>query len=180
MIPEPHPPGSILKRLIASRAGTSGIEFALTFPVIILLFLGSVTLYDVLRAYSKIVEANGIVADIVARQMTVDSAFFTKTYGAFTNLQADGSMPNALRITSVVWKDGKYAATWTYQGGTTKLLPAQVLDATKLPSVPSGDSVILVEGATQYTAIADLFGFGTITYLENAFTRPRFTAQIKN
>jgi Flp pilus assembly protein TadG len=172
-------PARLIRRFLDSRAGTSGIEFALTVPIIILLFLGGATLYDMLRAYNKIVESNGIVADIVARQMSMDDAFFSKTYGAFTNLQADRSMPNALRVTSVIWKDGKYAADWTRQGGTASLLPAQVLNSTRLPSVQSGDSVILVEGVTQYTALSKLFGFGMITYSQNAFTRPRFIAQIK-
>jgi Flp pilus assembly protein TadG len=170
---------SYAKRLLSNEAGTSGIEFALTAPVIILLFLGATTLYDLLRSYNRIVEANGIVADIVARQMTMDDAFFTKTYGAFAALQADKSMPNALRITSVMWKDVKYTADWTKKAGTTALLPTQTLDTTTLPTIPSGDSVILVEGVTQYTALSALFGFGTVTYSENAFTRPRFTAVVK-
>ncbi len=167
------------KRLLANTAGTSGIEFALTVPIIILLFLGGATLYDLLRSYNRIVEANGIVADIVARQMTMDDALFAKTYGAFAALQADKSMPNALRVTSVIWEDGKYTVDWTKKAGTTALLSEQKLDATTLPTIPSGDSVIFVEGVTQYTALAALFGFGTVTYSENAFTRPRFTAYVK-
>lgn len=167
------------KRLLSNEAGTSGIEFALTVPIIILLFLGATTLYDLLRSYNRIVEANGIVADIVARQMTMDDTFFTKTYGTFAALQADKSMPNALRITSVIWKNGKYTADWTKKAGTTALLPTQKLDTTTLPTIPSGDSIIFVEGITQYTALSALFGFGTITYSENAFTRPRFTAVVK-
>lgn len=168
-----------IKRLLSNEAGTSGIEFALTAPIIILLFLGGTTLYDLLRSYNRIVEANGIVADVVARQMTMDDAFFGKTYSAFVNLQADKSMPNALRVTSVIWKDGKYTADWTKNAGTAALLPEQKLDATTLPTIPSGDSIILVEGVTQYTALTALFGFGTVTYSENAFTRPRFTASVK-
>lgn len=167
------------RRLVSNEAGTSGIEFALTVPIIILLFLGGTTFYDLLRSYNRIVEANGIVADVVARQMTMDDDFFAKTYGAFVNLQADKSMPNALRVTSVIWKDGKYTADWTKKAGTASLLPEQKLDATTLPTIPSGDSIILVEGVTQYTAIAALFGLGTVTYSENAFTRPRFTATVK-
>lgn len=170
---------SFTKRLLANEAGTSGIEFALTLPIIILLFLGGTTLYDLLRSYNRIVEANGIVADVVARQMTMEDAFFSKTYGTFAALQADKTMPNALRVTSVIWKDGKYTVDWTKKAGTTALLPEQKLDTTTLPTIPSGDSLIFVEGVTQYTALATLFGFGTVTYSENAFTRPRFTASVK-
>lgn len=170
---------SPFKRLPRDEAGTSGIEFALTAPFVILLFLGGVTLYDLMRSYNKIVESNGIVADIVARQMTMDDAIFTKTYGAFANLQADKTMPNALRVTSVVWKDGKYTVDWTRKAGTTALLPEQKLDSTTLPAIPAGDSVIFVEGITQYTAIASIFGLGTVTYSETAFTRPRFTSSVK-
>ncbi len=167
------------KRFLADASGTSGIEFALTFPVIVLLFIGGVTLFDIFRSYGKVVEANGIVADIIARQMTVDDPFFTKTYGAFTNLQANRSMPNALRVTSIIWKDGKYKADWTRQAGDTKLLQQQVLDAASLPTIPAGDSIIFVESVTSYTAISSMLGFGAITYSEHAFTRPRFTAIIK-
>lgn len=170
---------ALFKNILADRRGTSGIEFALTAPVIILLFVGGVTLFDIFRSYNRIIEANGIVADIVARQMSVDDAFFSKTYGVFANLQADRSMPNALRVTSVIWKDGKYKAEWTRQGGTTTLLPGQTLDATTLPTIPSGDSIIFVESVVRYDTISSMLGFGTITYSENAFTRPRFTAAIK-
>jgi Flp pilus assembly protein TadG len=167
-----------LARMVADRNGTSGIEFALTFPVILLLFIGGVTLYDALRSYNKIVEANGIVADLLSRQTSIDDSFFVKLYGIFSHLQADYEARRALRVTSVTFQGGAYKVAWTKSSGTTTLLPQQVLDGTTMPAIPSGDSVIYVEGVAEYRTISHILGFGTITYSDQAFSRPRFISAV--
>jgi Flp pilus assembly protein TadG len=167
-----------LARMLTDRRGTSGIEFALTFPVIVLLFLGGVTLYDNLRSYYRIIEANGIVADLISRQTSIDDSFYTRLYGIFSHLQADHEARHAMRVTSVTFQGGIYKVAWTKASGTTTLLPQQVLDATTMPAIPAGDSVIYVEGVAEYRTISDILSVGTITYSDQAFSRPRFISAV--
>jgi Flp pilus assembly protein TadG len=169
---------SLIKRLCFDRSGVAALEFAFVAPVVILLFVGSITLFDMYRAYQNIVEANGIVADVVSRQTTVNDAFIANLYGVFTNLQTDKTAPNALRVSSITKTGGVYKLAWKKESGKTTLLKPQVLDTTKLPDISDGDSIIYVEGTTDYSVATPLLGFGTINYAESAFTRPRFIGAV--
>lgn len=167
-----------LKALLFDRAATAGIEFALTAPVIILLFVGGVTVFDIVRSYQKVVEANSVIADLVARQTSIDKAYFDNLYGVFTNLQASATAPKAMRISSIVRTANAYTLAWSKSAGTTTLLPTQKLDSTTLPNIAVGDSIIYIEGTAEMGLLSTIIGFGKITFHETAFTRPRFIAAV--
>ena len=114
-----------MKSILRDRAGTAGIEFAITAPVIILLFLGGVTLFDIFRSYQKIIEANSVVADLISRQTSIDKAYFDTMYGVFTNLQADPTATRALRVSSVTRSGSNYVVAWSKVAGSEALLPTQ-------------------------------------------------------
>ncbi|KQV68263.1 TadE/TadG family type IV pilus assembly protein [Rhizobium sp. Root1220] len=168
----------MFSRFARERSGASAVEFALIAPVTVFFFLASVTAFDMYRTYQGIVQANGIVADVISRQTSVDTAFLTNVYGVFTHLQQSSTAPSALRISSVKKTGGAYKLDWKKEIGKTSLLKPQLLNATTLPQVTDGDSVIYVEGATTYTALTSILGFGTLTFSETAFVRPRFIGAI--
>ncbi len=169
---------SLLHRLVRERAGTSGIEFALIAPMMLFFFLASITVFDMYRTYQNIVQANGIVADVISRQTSVDNTFVANLYSVFTHLQQNSSAPMALRISSIKKTAGVYKLDWTKESGTAGLLKPQVLSATTLPQLTDGDSVVYIEGTTSYTAMSSIIGFGTMTFAETAFSRPRFIGAI--
>ncbi|WP_283195298.1 TadE/TadG family type IV pilus assembly protein [Rhizobium sp. AN80A] len=165
-------------RLIHERSGASAIEFALLAPILLFFFLASITVFDLYRTYQNIVQANGIVADVISRQTSIDNAFVSNLYSVFTHLQQNSTAPIALRISSIKKTAGAYRLDWTKESGTAGLLKAQVLNASSLPELTDGDSVIYVEGAASYTAMTNILGFGTMTFAETAFSRPRFIGAI--
>ncbi|MBB3966380.1 TadE/TadG family type IV pilus assembly protein [Rhizobium metallidurans] len=165
-------------RLIRERTGASAIEFALLAPILLFFFLASITVFDLYRTYQNIVQANGIVADVISRQTSIDNAFVSNLYSVFTHLQQNSTAPIALRISSIKKTAGAYKLDWTKESGTAGLLKAQVLNASSLPELTDGDSVIYVEGAASYTAMTNILGFGTMTFAETAFSRPRFIGAI--
>lgn len=167
-----------LQDLTKDRSGASAIEFAFVAPAMIFFFVASIALFDAFRTYQNIVEANGIVADVISRQTSVDAAFVSNIYGVFKNLQQDSTAPSALRISSIKKTAGAYKLDWAKTSGTSGMLKAQVLDATTLPNISDGDSVIYVEGATTYTLVSNIFGFGEMEFAERAFTRPRFIGSV--
>jgi Flp pilus assembly protein TadG len=165
-------------RLIRERSGASAIEFALLAPILLFFFLASITVFDMYRTYQNIVQANGIVADVISRQTSIDNTFVSNLYSVFTHLQQNSTAPIALRISSIKKTAGVYKLDWTKESGTASLLKAQVLSTSTLPQLTDGDSVIYVEGAASYTAMTSIMGFGSMTFAETAFSRPRFIGAI--
>ncbi len=169
---------TLLKDLLKNRSGASAIEFSFVAPVMIFFFIGSVAVFDMFRTYQNIVEANGVVADVISRQTSIDATFVSNIYGVFTNLQQNSTAPSALRISSIKKTAGVYKLDWKKESGTISLLKAQVLDSSTLPQITDGDSIIYVEGATTYTMLSNILGFGKMTFAERAFTRPRFISAV--
>jgi Flp pilus assembly protein TadG len=168
----------IFKNFLQNRSGASAIEFSFVAPVMIFFFIGSVAVFDMFRTYQNIVEANGVVADVISRQTSIDATFVSNIYGVFTNLQQNSTAPSALRISSIKKTAGVYKLDWKKESGTISLLKAQVLDSSTLPQITDGDSIIYVEGATTYTMLSNILGFGQMTFAERAFTRPRFISAV--
>ncbi|MDM9647538.1 TadE/TadG family type IV pilus assembly protein [Rhizobium sp. S163] len=168
----------VFSRLIRERSGASAIEFALLAPILLFFFLASITVFDMYRTYQNIVQANGIVADVISRQTSIDNTFVSNLYSVFTHLQQNSTAPIALRISSIKKTAGVYKLDWTKESGTAGLLKAQVLSTSTLPQLTDGDSVIYVEGAASYTAMTSIMGFGSMTFAETAFSRPRFIGAI--
>lgn len=169
---------TLLKDLLKNHSGASAIEFSFVAPVMIFFFIGSVAVFDMFRTYQNIVEANGVVADVISRQTSIDATFVSNIYGVFTNLQQNSTAPSALRISSIKKTAGVYKLDWKKESGTVSLLKAQVLDSSTLPQITDGDSIIYVEGATTYTMLSNILGFGQMTFAERAFTRPRFISAV--
>ncbi|WP_083199252.1 TadE/TadG family type IV pilus assembly protein [Rhizobium sp. AC44/96] len=167
-----------LSRMLHERSGASAVEFALIAPVMIFFFLASITTFDIYRTYQGIVQANGIVADVISRQTSINSTFISNIYGVFTHLQQSSTAPNALRISSIKKTGGAYKLDWKNESGTVALLKPQVLDTNTLPQLTDGDSVIYIEGVASYTTMSSILGFGSMTFAETAFARPRFIGAV--
>ena len=168
-----------LARLLKSdRSGASAVEFALIAPVIILLFLGGLTLFDIVRTYQRVVVSNSVVADLISRQTAVTTADLDKYYNVYKNLLTSTKDPNALRISSIVRTKTGYSEAWSKESGTVSLLNPKKFDTTTLPDITIGDSLIYVEGSSRYTAMSSILGFGDFTYKRSAVSRPRFIAAV--
>lgn len=164
--------------LYKDEDGASAIEFALLAPVFIFFFLAAVTFFDVYRTYQNIVQANGIVADVVSRQTSMNATSLDTMYGVFSNIQATRQSGNALRISLLKRKGSSFTVTWTKTRGDDDLFNDLETDASGLPDVADGDSIVLVEGAANYLGLTSLFGMGEIPLSGIAYSRPRFASTV--
>lgn len=172
-----------LQSALRNRSGTAGIEFALVFPVFIFLFIGGITVFDLFRGHQQMIEANSVVSDIISRQTSVDKADLENLYSVFTNLQDASGAKRSLRISSIVRDDeDEYSFAWFEEAGEVSLLPPRQLDpkvlAASLPDIAAGDSLIVVEGARIFPVTFNVLDFGSITFQEQAFARPRFIGAV--
>ena len=163
-----------MKSFLKDRSGTSGIEFALTAPIILLLFFGAVTVFDLYRAYWQLVQATYIVSDVVTRETAIDEAYVDRVYSVYVNLFNDASRPTALRISSIAKDKNGFVLRWTTKRGDSSLLPVQKIDASKLPDIAETDSIIYVEGFSLKAAASGYLGFLNMNFAEQTYGRPRF------
>lgn len=168
----------ILKPILRNRTGTAGIEFALIIPAVILLFIGGVTMFDLLRNYQRVIEANSVVSDLIARQTSIDKTYFDNVNGVFVNLQ-DGSKNNkVLRISSITRNGKDYSIAWSKVAGNLSLLENPTLNPKTLPNtlpdIASGDSIIFVESSSKVPLIFNILDSMEFTFQEHTFARPRY------
>lgn len=164
----------MMHRIFRDRSGTSGIEFALVAPIILLLFFGAITVFDLYRSYWQLVQATYIVSDVVTRETAIDEAYVDRVYGVYTNLFNDKVSPTALRVSSISKKKTGYVVLWTTQRGDTSLIPTQQIQASKLPDIAETDTIIVVEGFSRKVAASGYLGFLNMKFAEETYGRPRF------
>lgn len=167
-----------MKRLWNDRNGTAGIEFALLIPVLILLFIGSITLFDLYRQYWRQVQSTHIVSDLISRETTVDDKYLTKIYDIYSGLLNGGSAAQAIRISSIASNGKSVSAAWSVTKGDGKTLPKQDLTKVEFPTMTKTETVILVETIGTNAAFSGYLGFVERTFLQHAFARPRFVSAI--
>jgi Flp pilus assembly protein TadG len=165
-------------RIIHDRSGASGIEFALTAPIVALLFLGAITVFDLYRSYWQVVQATYIVSDVVTRETAIDTAYVDRIYGIYTNLFSTASAPKALRISSLQKVSGSFVVKWSETRGDTSIVTKQVITPTQFPNVADSDSIIYVEGFTVRKAASGILGFLDMKFHQQTYARPRFISAI--
>jgi len=169
--------------------GTSAIEFALIFPILILVYFGLVEISNSLEVKRKVENAANLTGMLVAQAEAVDADFMTNVYKAskmafepldvaplkvrissvFRELQNDGSF-----INKVAWSDGD---------GLTALAVGSVLNP---PDNILGDNrgIIVTEVEYKYarilpeTSFTDFFPSGDIVFTRTFWAHPRYVISI--
>jgi Flp pilus assembly protein TadG len=177
----------------ADRTGTAAIEFALLFPILLVLFIGSYELENYLLAYLKVSAAAETAADIVAQTDIFGGAgnngvLQTSDFTNFTSATADVLTPlptgtnNSLvqlAFASVTYSTGGPKIDWHVEENgaaaiTTANVPNNALAG--LGTASSTDSVIVVQ--MQYTYTSPFVGYvltnSSYTISATAFNRPRY------
>lgn len=160
------------------RNGTAGIEFALLIPILIVLFIGSITLFDLYRIYWRQVQSTHIVSDIVSRETVINDEYLTKVYDVYSGLLNVEAGARAMRISSVAFNGKTHSAAWSVSKGDSALLPDQDLSKVEFPTMTKTESVIFVETFGTHGAFSSYLGFPEITFTEQAFARPRFVSAV--
>ena len=178
----------------ADRTGTAAVEFALLFPIMMTLFIGSYEVENVLLADLKLTAAAETAADLVAQTTTsggslqtgvLQSTDFTNFTSATANVLAPlptGSGNSLVKIAfaSVTYSTGTPVIDWHIEeNGATAITTANVPNnesLTNLGNASAGslDSVIVVQVQYTYTSPISYVLNASYTLSESAFNRPRY------
>lgn len=167
-------------KLACSERGIAAIEFALILPVIVVIFLGTIASFDGIRASRQVLTAADTVGDLISRRAEMDDSARDDMFEVAEAMLGDFTSENALSMTmsSVFNDDGELKVLWSEpKGGATPLIDEEISTLT-LPTIPEGDSVVIVRVVTQYTPMLINKAFDRIEFSDTVFVRPRFVPQI--
>jgi Flp pilus assembly protein TadG len=181
-----HRPPTPSGNLAHDRSGVAAIEFALVFPVMLLLFIGSFETTNLVLAFMKLEASAETAADLVAQtkvNTVLQSTDFTNITNAakqvLTPLPTSGTQLK-IAYASVTYSTGAAAIDWHYEvNSATAITTGNIPNGASLSNLGSQttgstDSVIIVELTYAYSSPLSYVLNSSYTLSESAFNRPRY------
>lgn len=174
-----------IKAFARDTRGSLSVETALILPILTWLYVGSFVWFDAYRTQNSNLKAAYTIADMLSREtVPVTNGYFEGLNRVFDYLTASNH-PTYIRVTNLQCTEScdtegrTLEVTWSYAtDGRTALSTGTIAEyKPKIPLMPQGDTVILVE---TFMAFEPLFNVGlSATSFENYIvTRPRFAPQL--
>lgn len=170
-----------VRRFRDETSGTVAIEAVILLPVLFWAYLAMFSYFDMLRQQSLNQKASYTIADMLSREMSeINDQYITNAHTLFsTMIRSDDT--TALRISILEWNAdrNRFDIQWTKARGPADPMTAEFAGklTERLPVMPSGEQIILVETWTDYRIPfrigMDDFNMNTFT-----FTRIRFGAHL--
>ncbi|WP_459458653.1 TadE/TadG family type IV pilus assembly protein [Rhizobium sp. No.120] len=139
MIGKESAPSGILRRFTCDERGVGAIEFAILFPVLLMLYLGAFELTVGLSASKRASRSAGSIADIVSQQSSVTKSVLATMPSVAGAIFAPYSTTGlTLKITGIaIDASGKATVAWSwaqdgtrpYMAGSTVTVPANMNQA---------------------------------------------------
>jgi Flp pilus assembly protein TadG len=164
---------------LRDRRGVALTEFAFTFPVLLLLFLGGYLVSDGIACKRKVGITNRTIADLGTRSQTLTAADVDAMLAAATQVMApyretaaqvrlNQVMTDTLGVTRVVWSRGR---------GVPRRAPGSIV---ALPAtLRTGGNYLLMSEITYVYDPGPRFGIvGTQTLTDSLFMNPRNSVSV--
>ena len=174
------------RNLRHDQSGIAAVEFALIFPIMLLLFLGSFETTNLVLAYMKLEASAEMAADLVA-QTRVNTVLQSTDFTNITNAAAQVLSPlptsgTLLKIAfaSLTYNTGSAVIDWhTEVNSATPITTANIPNNANLANLGnqsngSTDSVIIVTLTYSYSSPFTYVLSSSYTLTESAFNRPRY------
>ena len=165
-------------RRFTDTSGIASIEFALLAPLLIVLLLASVTLFDLYRTAKTAEAASFNVSDILSRQLEVNNNFLAMTYRILLRSTGRSEASVRYRVTSIKTVEGVTMIDWSFAISPSVKMTAADLKKLKLPLLSKNDSVVLVETWSKQSPLFEILGRVFSDLYLPVFARPRYTSSI--
>jgi len=168
-----------LGRFRRDRSGLAAVEFVMILPMMLLLFLGMVEVFDAVALKRKVTITASTLSDLISRAPSVDDPDFTNSFAAGgAILSPYPSTPLKATISQIYVDDKKVArVVWSKgwaKGGPTTGRATGIVD---IPEDLKRVNRYLIWGEVEYLytpTVPYLLGQG-ITLSERQFFEPRFS-----
>lgn len=170
------------RQLRRDHQAVGAIEFAMTAPFLILLYLGGYQLMDAISAYRKVSMTVRTMADVTTQFTSIPAADVDNVMAAATEVMTPYSASNAVTRISEIWINpgGQPKVKWSRATSGKRLKNGDLNDLILFPNgaVPAALRVpntylIFSEITYAYTPIAGSQLLGPITFKDQLFMNPR-------
>ena len=170
--------------LALKEEAIAAVEFALITPFLLLLYMGSLEVSQIIAVDRKMAAATGALGDLVARNNgSLSNATLSDYFSAVGLIMTPYSADNLKQLVTVVFvdEDGDTSVEWSvaHNGATAKtegneyILPAEITD------IATNTYVIVAEAEIPYQPWGGYVVESTITLYRQYFHLPRFGALIE-
>jgi Flp pilus assembly protein TadG len=157
------------------RQGVAIVEFAVALPVMLIAYLGTVDVTQMVMASRKITQLTSALADLTARAQTVAPADISNIFDAAQMILTPFSSTPAKMIISniVIDSNGAARVCWSSQRNSVALARGAAITIPPALRVPN-TSIIMAQASYDYTPIAGYVITGVVTLGDDPiYTRPR-------
>jgi Flp pilus assembly protein TadG len=168
-----HKPLFRLKTFIRDRRALGAVEFAMTAPFLILLFIGGFQMMDAISTYRKVVITDRALADLTTQDTSMTAAEAQSIITGAKQVMVPYSPANATLIITQVKIDanGVPSVDWTQSNDGTVVKTADLSVPTAI-AVPN-TYVILSQIIYRYTPVIGGNLIGPMTFTDHIFMNPR-------
>ncbi|MFW5654840.1 MAG: TadE/TadG family type IV pilus assembly protein [Roseicyclus sp.] len=168
-----------LRRFLRSERAAVAMETVLITPLLVWAYMMSFAFFDAYRVYNTTVKTTYMVADMLSRQT---NDVYVHDIEGMANIAASiirGGSQLQMRASQISMVDGSYEVDWS-RGvkGAADLFDANIPDIEDmLPTMPDGESIVLVEMFVNYEAPLDI-GLTVAQFDSFTVVRPRYAGQV--
>lgn len=176
--------GAMASRFLRDRRAATAVEFAVIVPLALLLLIGEYTLTDAMSTQRKVTITAHTIADLVARQSSVDATLMSEILNASAQIVSPYNMANTSVVVAELTTDGTGNTTVTWSQavngaaltqGSPFTLPDSVKQAVLseqgTPPVPV--SLIYANASFKYTPVLKSNLFGPMVFSSSYYENPR-------
>jgi len=171
-----------IKKFLRLQEGVAFVEFAITLPFLLALFMGAVEVTRYILIAQKVEKATVTISDVVAQEKTIGTTAMNQLITAVSQvMQPYTFSTNGYVIVSSVTPNagGTPTIQWQYKGGGTWAQSSKIGSSGGTATLPTGftlsagENVIIAEVYYNYTTLMvnSVIPGGTI--YKTAFFKPR-------
>ena len=167
------------KRVSADESGTALLEFAITLPVLLILYLGCVQICDAVSVYRKTTTTTRTIADLTSQYAKVTNEDLDAIMGASSQIMAPYATAGLRMILTQVTVSATGVATVDWSRGSG--VAGDVVGSTyTLPTGVGVNGTSLVIGKVNYDYVANMGGIvrTDIPLGDTIYMYPRSTTKI--
>lgn len=178
---------SFLNRFYKDTGGIAAIEFALLMPILMLVMVNVVSLYDGYRANMSVSNTAIVLGDLVSRNLGgLDNDDFAQLFAVGTATAGqhaiDSNFTMAIASVENVINEGNNdneTLIWSRSNSPGSEFTQADIDDLNLPDIPAGNSVIVVQVDAQYAPILVSELLGSFSLSDTMIYRPRFVNAVE-
>ncbi|HTJ58327.1 MAG TPA: TadE/TadG family type IV pilus assembly protein [Devosiaceae bacterium] len=182
----------LLRRFGRARDGAAAVEFALIMPMLLVLYLGSIEVTQLISADQRVTTVAATIGDLVARANgEIDSGPLNDYFAAAQSIMqpyASTGLTQVITVLSVNNTTGVNQVLWSqpFNGGTARI-KGQAFPANATLSAMTGISqgtstatsyIVVAEATYPYQPLLNLFFKSPFTLYHQTFYLPRYASEI--